>query len=380
MPKNGEQVIIAADNDGKNDVTNYTIAKAYDILSKLSSVSVVKPRHQGDFNDILQEQGKAGEAKISEILEPVIKKHVSIQKDIEFERQKLNAQYQLLENEIKEAKTVDKVFDAISKKVNFYAELDKNLKYPYAFPQDLVFCKNAQLFKEENIFNKIQESSKQLLSDGFRSEKDILKELHNTNANGLREFNQKLDQEVEAHNIHKNIVDIAKQKDKASNPKEVFQLLQKEQEYLAGLHGNLQHDGHDQSLINIIKQAHEFKVNNEMNNLLNTANYSFEAKILSRDELMTHFKSDNSIDKMHENISQLCYDHHRSLLTKHCNKIIAGETIKYQGQKFDCVVKYLEHWKEHVDHKLLPIEKIDHVIDQHLEHQRQMERSHSLSI
>jgi len=380
VPKNGEQVIIAADNDGKNDVTNYTIAKAYDILSKLSSVSVVKPRHHGDFNDILQEQGKAGEAKIREILEPAIKKHVAIQKDIEFARQKLNAQYQLLENEIKEAKTVDKVFDAISKKVNFYAELDKNLKYPYAFPQDLVFCKNAQLFKEENIFNKIQESSKQLLSDGFRSEKDILKELHNTNANGLREFNQKLDQEVEGHNIHKNIADIAKQKHKATNPKEVFQLLQKEQEYLAGLHGNLQHDGHEKSLLNQIQQAHEFKVNNEMNNLLNTANYSFEAKILSRNELMKHFKSDNSIDKMHENISQLCYDHHRSLLTKHCNKIIAGETIKHQGQKFDCVVKYLEHWKEHVDHKLLPIEKIDHVIDQHLEHQRQMERSHSLSI
>jgi hypothetical protein len=83
---------------------------------------------------------------------------------------------------------------------------------------------------------------------------------------------------------------------------------------------------------------------------------------------------------MHENISQLCYDHHRSLLTKYCNKIIAGETIKHQGQKFDCVVKYLEHWKEHVDHKLLPIEKIDHVIDRHLEQQRQLERSHSISI
>ena len=34
-------------------VANYPIAKAYDILSKLSSVSVVKPQHHGDFNDIL---------------------------------------------------------------------------------------------------------------------------------------------------------------------------------------------------------------------------------------------------------------------------------------------------------------------------------------
>lgn len=378
VPEDGEQVIIAADNDGKNDITNNTIDKAYDILSKLSSVSVVRPEHHGDFNDILQEQDKAGEAKVREILEPAIKKHVAIIKDIELASQKLNAQYQSLEYEIKEAKTVDEALNAISKKVNFYAELDKNLKYPYAFPKALASCKEAQLFKEDGVFSRMHESSKQLLSDGFKSDKDILKELHNTN--GLREFNKKLDQEVEAHSIHKNIADIAKQKDEATTAKEVFHLLQKEQEYLAGLQDNLQHKGHEQSLLNIIKQAHEFKVNDEMNNLLNTANYSFKAKILSRDELMTHFKSANSIDKMHENISQVCYDHHRSLLTKHCNKILAGGTIKHQGQDFDCVVKYLEHWKEHVDHKLLPIEKMDHVIDQHLEQQRQMERSHSMSI
>jgi hypothetical protein len=36
----------------------------------------------------------------------------------------------------------------------------------------------------------------------------------------------------------------------------------------------------------------------------------------------------------------------------------------HQGQQFDCVVEYLEHWKDNVNHDMLPIKKMDHVIEQ----------------
>ena len=374
VPEDGEQVIIAADNDGKNDITNNTIDKAYDILSKLSSVSVVRPEHHGDFNDILQEQGKAGEAKVREILEPAIKKHVAIIKDIELASQKLNAHYQSLEHEIKEAKTVDEALNAISKKVNFYAELDKNLKYPYAFPKALISCKEAQLFKEDGIFSKMQESSKQLLSDGFRSDKDILKELHN--ATGLRGFNQKLDREVEAHSIHRTIAEIGKEKLNVKTPEAAMKLLQKEQDYLAGLHGNLEHDGHEKSLLNQIQQAHKFKANGAIHELYTTAHYAFKQKILSDDELTGHLKSNIAIDEIHKNISNTCYDHHCGTLREHCTKIHAGEIIHHDGHKFDNVINYLEHWKDNVDHKLLPIEKMDHFIERELGRQQEQQIAH----
>jgi hypothetical protein len=39
------------------------------------------------------------------------------------------------------------------------------------------------------------------------------------------------------------------------------------------------------------------------------------------------------------------------------------------GQGFDCVVKYLEHWKDHVDHRMLPIHDINRIIERELERQ-----------
>ena len=68
VPQEGEQIIIAADNDGKDAITNKTIIEASDSLRMRGAmVRVVKPEQIGDFNDILQRSDIGG------ILEPVLK-------------------------------------------------------------------------------------------------------------------------------------------------------------------------------------------------------------------------------------------------------------------------------------------------------------------
>ena len=73
IPQIGERIIIAADNDGENSITEKTIIEAKNALAKHAMVNVVKPDEIGDFNDYLQKQGNiAGTKEIRGIFEPVI--------------------------------------------------------------------------------------------------------------------------------------------------------------------------------------------------------------------------------------------------------------------------------------------------------------------
>ena len=74
VPKAGERIIIAADNDGEKAASHNTIIEATKLLEASSlAVRVVKPQQLGDFNDILQKQGsRAGAVEIREIFRPVM--------------------------------------------------------------------------------------------------------------------------------------------------------------------------------------------------------------------------------------------------------------------------------------------------------------------
>lgn len=71
--RQGEKIIIAADHDQAGSITNKTIAEAQETLSANAMVRVVRPTQLGDFNDILQQQGKVnGGNEIRAIFAPAI--------------------------------------------------------------------------------------------------------------------------------------------------------------------------------------------------------------------------------------------------------------------------------------------------------------------
>lgn len=73
--KANEKIIIAADNDGKDSVTNKTVElTAKEFANKGALVEVVRPQERGDFNDILQKYDLFGALVISEQFEPIINK------------------------------------------------------------------------------------------------------------------------------------------------------------------------------------------------------------------------------------------------------------------------------------------------------------------
>ncbi|MFK7974359.1 MAG: AAA family ATPase, partial [Rickettsiaceae bacterium] len=73
QPKLGEKIIIAADNDGANSVTNKTIENAKIALQEKGAyVEIVRPEKEGDFNDVLK---LAGTKAIAQSFKPAIDRH-----------------------------------------------------------------------------------------------------------------------------------------------------------------------------------------------------------------------------------------------------------------------------------------------------------------
>jgi len=111
--------------------------------------------------------------------------------------------------------------------------------------------------------------------------------------------------------------------------------------------------------------------------LYKTAYYANQQGIISPEELTEHFKSNNQVGDIHHNINRICYKHHCDILNDHCKKLVAGQSVMHQGQRFDCVVEYLEHWKDNVNHDMLPIKKMDQIIEQA---ERIREQDHHLEL
>lgn len=185
-----------------------------------------------------------------------------------------------------------------------------------------------------------------------------------------------LDKKKEEDYIKSNLDELAKAKREAKTAKETLKALTKEQEFLASLHNNLKYTDYSQKLLEDINKAHALKSTNEINYLYNTVNYAYKEKILSADDLIEHFKSNNHLDIIHNNISKICYKSHCDTINDHCNKIASGETIMHKGHEFDCIVEYLEHWKDNVNHKMLPVKQIDNIIQQELDQQREHDHYH----
>ena len=177
--------------------------------------------------------------------------------------------------------------------------------------------------------------------------------------------------------------ELAKDKQKAKTPQDVLKALKQEQEFLAGLHNNFNPSSdHSKQLLDHIQKAYEFKQSNEIGKLYDSAHYAYKEKIISADDLTDRFKSDHHLNVMHNDINSICHKHNCDIINDHYKKLSAGQPVIHQGHKFDCVVEYLEHWKENVNHNILPIKHIDYVIERELDRQREEidHRHHELDL
>ena len=168
----------------------------------------------------------------------------------------------------------------------------------------------------------------------------------------------------EKHTILNRIDELALTKQKTNSPKDALIALKREQEYLADLHNKLNPNDHSKELMHNIQKAYEADQSGAIAKLYKTSYYAHKQGTISSEELTEHFKSNNQVEDIHHNINRICYKYHCDILNDHCRQLVVGQSVTHQGKQFDCIVEYLEHWKNNVNHNMLPIKKMDHVIEQ----------------
>lgn len=274
------------------------------------------------------------------------------------------------------AKTPDEVINIISKEQEFLVSLRDNIKYPDEHQDLLAKSEIAKKLQEEKMIDKLGGATKEIISSGIKNEKTLMKELKNTS--DIQVTYQKFDKTIEAHNINVNLMKIKEEKYNAKTPREALRAAHREQQFLSSLHGNLRHQDHNMELQHNINKAHQSELNKDMDRLREVAGYGYKSKIFSEQQLTKHFKSDCSISELHRDLSKICYNHHTNIINRHLDKLHDNLSVHHDGHKFECPIKYLEHWKNNVDHNLLPIKQINQIIKQ--EHNRQHEMEHSYTM
>ncbi len=274
------------------------------------------------------------------------------------------------------AKTPDEVINIISKEQEFLVSLHNNIKYPDEHQDLLAKSEIAKTLQEEKMIDKLGGATKEIISSGIKNEKTLMKELKNTS--DIQVTYQKFDKTIEAHNINVSLMKIKEEKYNAKTPRDALRAAHREQQFLSSLHGNLRHQDHDIELLHNINKAHQSKLNKDMDRLREVAGYGYKSKIFSEQDLTKHFKSDCSISELHRDLSKICHNHHTNIINRHLDKLHDNLSVRHDGHKFECPIKYLEHWKNNVDHNLLPIKQINQIIKQ--EHNRQHEMEHSYTM
>ena len=374
-PSKAEKIIIAADNDGENTITTKTIENAKtELQAKGAIVEIVRPEEKGDFNDVLN-SGPSGSDKIANIFQPALIRHSTSSLKEYFATK--NQSFTLSEDENHKIEFISKFGINEENIINAYRASPEKGKLELNKAFEPIAFANKNVISNKNIISDIN------LHGGNVNDLNLTLELNRKyNDPHLARRSWSMDKHIwslrEKHHLLYQIKEFQEAKNKANTIKEVMVALVKEQQFLAGLHKQVNDQDHSQEVINSIQQAHDAQQLGGMTKLHEAARYAYKEKMMTPKELTDHLKLNHSVNDIHNNINQICYKRHCQILTKHCNQIQKGYMVEHQGHKFNCIAEYLEHWKDNVHHDMLPIKQINKQIDRVRE--MQIEQSHKRHI
>ena len=234
VPHKGEQIIIAADNDGKDATTNKTIIEASDSLRMSgAAVRVVRPEQVGDFNDILQRNGIGGILEIREIFNPVINS---------FQAKTLVEFFANFEELGKLTQAAQKDLAYISKYTINKDKLLNEFKHSETRGiAELSNTKGAVMYAERSYNNHIQVIEDIRTFGGDVDQKKLIGELSNIATSGHFNYLNELCNNTLHGYISNQRNLFNKEKEQAADPDELLEVVAKEQRLLAGLRKEHKH-------------------------------------------------------------------------------------------------------------------------------------------
>lgn len=366
-PKENEKIIIAADNDGRYSVTNKTIENAKIALEEKGAfVEIVRPTHEGDFNDVLKSGAKgdaSGIYSIKESFEGAMNRHCAERIEEYIAHQPKEEQSKsgdddrakiayIKEYQLPEGKIVDAYRYSTDRGKLELEKAKKDLEVAVQYHNDY----QKILKHAEKLGNKPDELS-------------LVKSLIGMNA-------------IDAEKYCANIVlkGFNAQRANAGTTQEAVKLLKAEQEFINDFHKECKFPEHyNKKSHKLFSGAHNSEKNNSFIKFNKLVDFVENSKTLKGIEIKTTIRNSHNADDAHKS---LLSEYHKFTVDKihHVLKELDNVgSIKSNGQHFHCPIKFLDHLSASFTHEYFPhtqLEKIktDH-IERQIEHQKHLEMS-----
>ena len=312
-PSRGEKIIIAADNDGENSLTNrITLEAKKSLEGKGAFVEIVQPKQQGDFNDVLRRDGITS---INKIFSSVIEKDVEkeAKRQIEFkkteEKESFVKDFYKSISEFESRKSsvflLEKLKPIIREEQVFLKEAYSSLKTPIEeFKHDIrEYLETGKIALEKpEILEDVFKLSDKLVADSSEYiEPTISRHLHSSgNIMHLYKF---LSEELEYNACYKKPREAAEKRLSSKTVKESFKAIEKEQNIYANIHGKINHYSFNEELVTKAENAYIHKENNELDKLKQISELSLDVGAKSKDNLLEDLRSTTNLKETREKIS-----------------------------------------------------------------------------
>ena len=393
QPKSGENILIAADNDGPEARSRWVVedAKA-ELLAKASGVAIniVQPKEVGDFNDYMQKLGHPEGAKaIEKIINPVaqhlkaptiealFKENGQALDDAESkEHLHLLRQYGLKEQEQEIlSRLKDEHGDALPISAAWHLGVAKQSltlsQTALATKEAKSLIAKARAFEQAPDLQLSLKGAKEKENEKERepsllSEEALLRELcrlPRAEAEARLRYIETLPHNALRMQLNAKVAELRQAIKQEKDLSKAWDLKVQEQQLLVHYYPELS-KGHKAAPDNLLHEASRATLgvrDGALQGAHSTMQHMQQTGMPEK-PLLKAVKESHDGPNLHDNIKILAREHYNQMLTQHLREFRAGKTVTLGEHSFSCPHKYMQHVEEHFEH---------HLPEKHLEHHRQ---------
>ena len=260
------------------------------------------------------------------------------------------------------AQTAEEVLKVIDKEQKFLGNLHNNIKYPDQHLNILDKCKLAHDQIENNTISDLANAVEQSLDVKVKTEDAIIDDLRHVT--DLQKCCQKIDVEIQNHQIITNLTHFEVEKEISENPIEILQVLEQEELYLVDVKNQLKYPDH---INDEISEAINTAINNKEQGLLDDLHklvtFTINDKLVDNQDIVNYLKEPESVWYISQSIIQEYQNKYLEVIEKNLERIESKGEVVVDRRSFTNCVEYLDSIIDSRQNLYSPILQIEEMRD-----------------
>lgn len=277
------------------------------------------------------------------------------------------------DEELRNASKISEAISIIERRESYLASL-----YGKEITGDKDLLSRVEASYENNKKNHIIELDKKVryaAGFGVKDDKELISSLKGLKTDKITDFTSALQKDINKHYVDNKLEEFHKDKSISKTPEKLFKVLEKENDYLSGLHSNMKENSYSKELQDRITKAHVAVEQDTFSKMHKSMEYALKHNITHKDQMLKDMHGDTDLHSVEKSLTNKCLNHNIKIMQSHLRDLTNDKMVHFDGKWFENGHEYLTHWKQNYDHHMLPMKNLNHDIKQ-FEHQ--MSKNHEI--